>query len=179
MGKCNTCDDGMIRPPYWRNGNMGFKPYPWGAWQPVIPSLYWQAISPEQAIHDLYCYVENLLDYSNKQTDWIGENRDKLDELERLFEQFKESGFDDYYAQQVSEWINNNLEFIFRHTIKQIYFALDDSGHLIAFIPESWSDINFYTPLDYENQETYGHLQILLNDVVPYIEEDFEIVRTV
>lgn len=168
----NCCNnDGLIRPPYWRNGNLGFRGYPWGIWQPVIPSLYWEAIGPEQAVHDLYCYVENLLDYSNTQTEWIGENRTLIEELNKLFEAFKTSGFDDYYKDQVLKWIDEHLDFIYKYTIRQIYFALDDSGHLVAFIPEAWQDISFFTPLDYANQETYGHLQILLNGVVPYVEE--------
>ena len=145
----------------------------------VLPQINWQVMSHEQRVAWLTCNIAGLIEYANKQTDNINLLDADIEKLAKEFEKFKESGFDDYYEAQVAEWINNNLEFIFKNVIKQIYFALDDTGHLIAFIPESWKDINFFTPMDYSNQETYGHLQILLNDVVPYIEEEFEIVRKV
>lgn len=161
--KCNTCNnDGMIRPPYWRNGNLGFMAYPWGSWQPVIPSLYWEAISPEQAVHDLYCYVENLLSYSNTQTGWIKDNHDLIEELQALFDKFKESGFDDYYRDQVIKWLDNHLEFIFTHTAKQVFFGLTSDGYFCAYIPESWSEIEFDTGMVY-GQFDYGRLILRYN----------------
>ena len=159
----SCCDKpGQIYPKYWRNGRMGFDGYPWGAWQPVIPTLYWEAISPEQQIHDLYCYVENLLSYSNAQTGWITENREKLDELQALFNEWVEHGFDDQYKDLVIKWIDEHLQFIFEHTIKQVYFGLTDDGYFCAYVPDSWSEIEFDTGMVY-GQFDYGRLILRFN----------------
>lgn len=164
MVKCNTCDDGLIRPPYWRNGNLGFQRYPWGSWQPVIPSLYWEAISPEQAVHDLYCYVENLLSYTNKQTEWIGENKTQLDELKTLFEKWQAHGFDEYYAEQVKQWLNEHMEFIFTHVANMIFPGITEDGYYFISIPDSWREIDFAVPVT--PGEDYGRI------FLEYVAED-------
>lgn len=150
--------DGLVRSRWWRDGAFGFRPFRWGQWQPVIPSLYWEAISPEQQIHDLFAYVASLVDYSNNQTVYIEANADDIAELQRLFAKFQASGFDDYYKEQVVAWIDAHLRYVYDHTIQQIYFALDDSGRLVAYVPEGWNDIVFSTPMSYTNQDTYGRL---------------------
>lgn len=148
--------------PYW----MGFTVSP-----PAVPAEYWDVRSQEERIEWLACNIKKLIEYANNLAVNLNITDDELEKLYNEFEKFKASGFDDYYADQVVKWIDAHLDYIYRYTVKQIYFALDDSGHLVAFIPESWEDVNFWTPLDYANQDTYGHLQILLNDVVPYVEE--------
>ena len=145
MSRCDK--PGQIYPKYWRNGRMGFDGYPWGAWSPVIPTLYWQAISPEQQIHDLYCYVENLLSYSNAQTGWITDNHDKLDELEALFNEWVAHGFDEQYKDLVIKWIDDHMQFIFEHCVKQIFPALTEDGRFCVYIPDGWSDITFNVPV--------------------------------
>ena len=137
---------------------------------PVVPEEYWNVKSQEQRIEWLACNIKKLICYVNELCTNINLADDEIEALANEFEKFKESGFDDYYADQVEAWINSQLPYIYSHTIKQIYFALDDSGHLIAFIPDSWTDIDFWTPLNYDNQATYGHLQILLKNTVSYIE---------
>lgn len=137
---------------------------------PIVPTEYYDVYSVEQRDKWFACNIKKLIEYCNMLASNLGLADDEIEKLYLEFEKFKESGFEDYYAANVEKWINEHLEFIYLQTIKQIYFALDDTGHLVAFIPESWQDINFWTPLDYSNQATYGHLQILLNDVVSYVE---------
>lgn len=153
--------------------NLQFPIYSgWTKFTPVIPKMYWDAYSQEQIIKELcknFCKVEEYLDYiANLMNEW---NLEFSEDMEEEFRKIWQA-IDDGFQEEAEKWIAANLEYIYKYTIKQIYFALDDSGHLVAFIPEAWQDIDFWTPLDYSNQETYGHLQILLNDVVPYIEEE-------
>ena len=72
-----------------------------------------------------------------------------------------ESGFDDYYAEQVEKWINEHLEYIYDHTIKQIYFGLGgpNDAYLVAYIPESWDDITFDTIMNFSDPN-YGSLTL-------------------
>ena len=134
---------------------------PWfAAWQefsPVIPKMYWDVESQEQRLHAICAQLHKLVCFADYLGDKISINRDDIDELQRLFEQFVESGFDDYYADQVETWINNNLQWIFTHVAKQVYFGLNEQGYFVAYIPDGWDDIVFDTGMIY-GIDTYGRL---------------------
>ena len=136
---------------------------PWFAgfteFTPTIPKMYWDVESQEQRIHTICKQLHKLVCYADMLGDKINLNREDIDELQRLFDQFVESGFDDYYAEQVEKWIGEHLEFIYDHTIKQIYFGLTDDGYFVAYIPESWDDITFDTIMNYSDAN-YGALTL-------------------
>lgn len=130
----------------------------WTEFTSSIPKLYWNVKSQEQRIlticeqlHKLVCFVDMLGDKINL-------NKSDIDELAEMFDKFMQSGFDDYYAAQVEKWINNHLQYIYAHTIGQVFFSLDDSGYLIAHVPVGWDQIMFSTPMDYSDQASYGRL---------------------
>lgn len=135
---------------------------PWFAgfteFTPTIPKMYWDVESQEQRIHAICKQLHKLVCYADMLGDKINLNREDIDELQRLFEQFMESGFDDYYADQVEKWIDEHMLYIYAHTIGQVFFSLDDSGYLIAHVPVGWDQIMFSTPLDYSDQTSYGRL---------------------
>ena len=124
---------------------------------PTIPKMYWDVESQEQRIHTICKQLHKLVCYADMLGDRISMNREDIDELQRLFEQFMESGFDDYYADQVEKWINEHLEYIYRYTIKKIYFGLTEDGYWCAWIPESWEDITFDTIMNYSDPN-YGSI---------------------
>lgn len=131
----------------------------WTQFTPTIPKLYWNVYSQEQRIKDLcmnYNKAEQYLDMVAKLTnDWVGDYTDevqaKLDELEALLWNGLEGAVD--------KWISENLEYIYNHTIKQIYFGLTDDGYFVAFIPDSWDDITFDTIMNFSNPN-YGCLTL-------------------
>lgn len=144
-------------------GNRLNRWVPWFAgfteFTPTIPKMYWDVESQEQRIHTICKQLHKLVCYADMLGDKINLNREDIDELQRLFEQFMESGFDDYYAEQVEKWIAEHLEFIYDHTIKQIYFGLTDDGYFVAYIPESWDDITFDTIMNFSDPN-YGSLTL-------------------
>ena len=100
---------------------------------------------------------DKLMSYTNKAVDNVNIDSNAIKELQDAFQKFQESGFDDYYAEQVAQWIGENLKFIYETTIKQIFFGLTDDGYFCAYIPESWDDIIFDTGAVYGTEE-YGRL---------------------
>lgn len=126
---------------------------------PTLPKMYWEVKSPEQLVANLYCIMDALKDYVNGASDQINANTDKIAELEDLFKKFQESGFDDYYARQVTAWIASNLEFIYDKTVRQVFFGLTDDGRFCAYVPNSWADIKFDTGAVYGTDE-YGRLML-------------------
>ena len=133
---------------------------------PSIPKLYWDVQSQEQRILAICKLIDKLICYADMLAEHTDKNEFDIMELQELFKQFMASGFDDYYFEQVTKWIDEHLDYIYRYTIKQIYFGLDDYGHLVGYIPESWEQIVFSTPMDYSDQDTYGRL-VLSYDVEP------------
>lgn len=134
----------------------------WTAFTPTIPKLYWDAYSQEQRIKMLcknFSKAEQYLDYIAQMTnDWSGEYTEevqqKLDEFEALLDFGSET--------TITNWINNNLDFIFEQVVKQVYFGLTLDGHFVAYIPDGWDDIIFDTGMVY-GLDTYGRLILRWN----------------
>lgn len=129
---------------------------------PTIPSFYWDVVSDEQRIKEICCRLGSLIDYVQILTDGENQTASELEELKELFEQFQESGFDDYYKEQIQEWIANNLATLWSMFASQVYFGITDNGYFCAYVPESWKDITFDTGTTY-GTNTYGRLILRYN----------------
>lgn len=124
---------------------------------PAIPKLYWDVKSQEQRIKALCEQLHKLICYSDMLGGKIEENHTAIEELQRLFNEFMESGFDDYYLEQIEQWVNDNLETLYHLLVKQVFFGITQEGYFVAYIPESWDDIIFDTGANY-GTDTYGRL---------------------
>ena len=136
----------------------GFWNFPY---TPVIPQFYWDVNSGEQRIKYLCQLFDKLTHYVDSMADEINANAADIAELKAQFQKFMESGFDDYYADQVAEWIAKNMqEIINAMTMVPIFFGLTDDGYFTAFYPMSWKTVQFDTIADYSNPY-YGCLVLL------------------
>lgn len=139
------------------------KVLPWPQWKldsgPVIPKFYWDVYSQEQRIKKLCEELHKLIHYA----DYLGMNinldHELIAELQDNFEKFKESGFLDYYAAQLEQWINDNIDWIFEKYCKMVFFGLTADGHFVAYIPSSWDEIIFDTGAVYGRFD-YGRLKL-------------------
>lgn len=127
---------------------------------PALPQFYTDVPTMEQGFkelcknfHKMVCYVDNMADVQNLTSE-------EVEQLQADFAKFQESGFDDYYAQQLEAWVNANVANIFNQYAKLVLFGLSDDGHFVAYVPESWSDIWFDTIADYSDP-LYGSLVLL------------------
>lgn len=124
---------------------------------PTIPKFYWDVKSQEQRIKVMCCLIQQLIDQYECADLQIKTNSDDIAELQELFRKFQESGFDDYYEQQVIQWISDNIAILYQQLAKQVFFGLTSDGHFCAYVPDSWGDITFDTGAVY-GTETYGRL---------------------
>lgn len=128
-----------------------------------LPSFYWDVYSSEQRIkhicHEL-CKFSEYADYLAKN---INDDHRTIEQLQEDFEKFQNSGFIDYYETLIKDYMNDNMERIIRESMLMVWFGLTDDGHFVAYIPDSWDDIQFDTGMEY-GTEKYGRL-ILLYDV--------------
>lgn len=130
--------------------------------QKVLPAVYDDSLSYYELLNKVVDYLNRVIAEVNVHTDAITEIQEKLVDIQKQFNDFKEHGFDDYYADQVSKWIMDNLEWIFTKTIRQVYFGLTLDGHFVAYVPDSWKDIDFDTGINY-SEATYGRLILRWN----------------
>lgn len=130
--------------------------------QKILPAVYDDSLSYYEAICKLADKVNEIVEIFNSEENDLTELEDAIQDLQDEFKKFKEHGFDDYYQQQVEDWINDNMEYIYTHTIKQVYFGLNEQGYFVAYIPESWRDIVFDTGMEYA-LDTYGRLILRWN----------------
>ena len=136
----------------WVPGFIGFTEF-----TASIPKMYWDVKSQEQRILTICKQLHKLICYADLLGDKININHDDILELQELFEKFQESGFDDYYANQVEKWIHDHMTWIFNTVAKQVYFGLNEQGYFVAYIPDGWDDIIFDTGTVY-GKDTYGRL---------------------
>lgn len=124
---------------------------------PTLPKFYWDIYDKEQIIKHLCKLVHKVCCYAEQMGISVNEYATQVEELEAQFEQFKETGFFDYYAAQINQWIQDNMERIISEAIKMVFFGLTDDGYFCAYIPKSWEGIVFDTGAVY-SKDNYGHL---------------------
>ena len=118
--------------------------------QSVLPLVYDDSLS----YYEVLCKV---VDYINK---LIDTDRELFADLDELRAELK----------VVQEWIDNFdtsfMEEIIAQYVKMVFFGLTDNGYFVAYIPDSWDEIQFSTSQydDFTSIEPdYGHLILSVN----------------
>ena len=131
----------------------------WTEFTPALPDFYWDVYSAEERIKKICMELHKLCDYANMLGENINIDHEIIKELEDAFTKFMESGFNDYYKQQVEAWIDANFQTIMNSLMgKMLFFGLTDDGYFVAYIPKKW-ELAFDTDI-VSNSENYGRLQI-------------------
>lgn len=125
--------------------------------QTVLPAVYDDSLSYYEVLCKVVARLNEETEVWNTLLERINLNTEEINKLKDLFQDFVESGFNDYYKDQVEQWITDNLEYVFTHLVKQVFFGLNQEGYFVAYIPQSWSDIIFDTGWNF-NEDTYGRL---------------------
>ena len=113
--------------------------------QSVLPLVYDDSLSYYEVLCKVVEYINKLID-----TD-----KEIFQDIDGLRADLK----------VVQDWIDNYdtsyMEEIIAQYIKMVFFGLTDDGHFVAYIPDSWNDIQFSTS-QYDDFTSlapdYGHL---------------------
>ncbi|MBR2553444.1 MAG: hypothetical protein IKE94_01170 [Aeriscardovia sp.] len=125
--------------------------------QKVLPAVYDDSLSYYELLCKVIHKLNELIEKDNEQSEVIELILNELEDMKNEFEDFKEHGFDEFYKEQVDQWIDDHLDYIFNYIVKQVFFGLTLDGYFVAYIPESWDDIIFDTGMVY-GEDTYGRL---------------------
>lgn len=130
--------------------------------QLVLPAVFDDSLSYYELVCKVSDKLNEVIDANNELAGYVADNAADIKELQELFQKFIDSGFDDYYKDQVDKWIDEHLSYIFTKIAKQVYFGLTDDGYFTAYIPDGWSDIVFDTGMVYGRTD-YGRLILKYN----------------
>ena len=134
----------------------------WTDFTPALPDFYWNVYSAEERIKNLCLELHKLCDYANMLGDNINIDHQLIDELQAAFEQFMASGFDDYYKEQLTAWLDAHMQDIIKSIVGHVFFGLTDDGYFCAYIPDGWEDIVFDTGAVFGRSD-YGRLILKMN----------------
>lgn len=119
--------------------------------QSVLPLVYDDSLSYYEVLCKVVNYINKLID----------SDKEIIDDIDALKDDIK----------IVEEWINKHndtsyMEELIAQYIKTVIFGLTDNGYFVAYIPDSWNEIDFSTS-QYDDFTTlepeFGHLILSIN----------------
>ena len=132
---------------------------------PSIPQLYWNVESTEQRYHLLCAQLHKLVCYADMLGLKLNIDHEAIENLEKEFEKFKDSGFIDYYEQLMLQWLDENSDIVWDKLAKMVFAGITLDGHFVIYIPRSWDDLYFDTIM--RPGDDYGRLELYY-----YVNED-------
>ena len=126
--------------------------------QKILPAVYDDSLSYYELLCKVMEHLTKINEELNVHSDAITELQMLYASLKAEFDEFKETGFLDYYAAQLQKWVEDNMPQIVEDFLNiVVFFGLTMDGYFVAYIPESWDEITFDTGADYSSDE-YGRL---------------------
>jgi hypothetical protein len=130
----------------------------------VLPIVYDDSLSMYEVISKAVDYLNKLIDEQKEIVNMISPFGTELSELKTEVDfvsveltKVKNGDYVSLYLDSLSKWIDSNLTAIVSRVVKFVAFELDDSGRLIAYIPDTWDFLKFDTDVNTESAN-YGHL---------------------
>lgn len=117
--------------------------------QKVLPLVYDNSLSYYEVLCKVVKYINDLID-SDKE---IIKDIDSIKALLTEVEEFMEN-----YREEAEKIIKEEIE---KYIATMVFFGITDDGYFVAYIPESWSQIQFATTgldITVPLQPEYGHL---------------------
>lgn len=138
----------------------GILPYPrWNQFTPTLPALYWDVDSHEERIKRICLELHKLVEYANYLGRNINLDHETIEKLEVDFDKFMESGFDDYYKEQLVKYIEEHFgEIVYKMLNTGVYFGLTQDGYFCANVAYQLAFV-LDTIAEYSNDD-YGRLTI-------------------
>lgn len=118
----------------------------------ALPLVYDDSLSNYETMSKLIYNFNELVKCYNETAGQVNINTEDIAKMKVLIADIQaelakiaNGEYMDIYIEALAKWIDANLQEIVAKIVKQVWFQLDDSGRLIAWIPTSWSDIQFDT----------------------------------
>lgn len=95
--------------------------------------------------------------------EWITENQPKMNDVYAFIDAMNSGSLPEGVKKGIYDWCSQNLSDLIGAAITQVFFGILDDGHFVAYVPDSWDDIQFNTTyydivLSDHPEVGYGHL---------------------
>ena len=107
-------------------------------------------------------HFKEFIDAIADLNDWRTEHEAEYQQLKALYDNLMAGNFPESFRRALYNWVVANTVSIIGAAIKTVLFELTPDGYLVAFIPDSWSEIIFGTTgLDtFPAGVDFGHLTL-------------------
>ena len=92
--------------------------------------------------------------------EWKEQHEKEYEELKSLYDDIINGDFPDSITEAFYSWMQENAIDLVGSLIKTVHFGLTNDGYFCAYIPTSWSDVQFDTIMDFDDP-LYGHLVLM------------------
>lgn len=130
--------------------------------QKVLPAVFDDSLSYYEVVCKVVKILNEHADLMNDMQETLNLHTEQIKEIQQWIQDFESGVLNPSLEEYVKQWIDENLKFIFDHTVKQVFFGLTQEGYFVAYIPKSWSDIIFDTGFNFTD-DTYGRLILRWN----------------
>lgn len=92
---------------------------------------------------------------------WREEHEAEYQELNDIMQRINNGELTPALRESIYTWLQTNAIDIIGELATSVFFEISDSGYWIAYVPESWEDITFFTTgldITLPIQPDYGHL---------------------
>ena len=86
--------------------------------------------------------VESAIDALNQ---WKNEINPKIEDILRIWDLLESGELPPAIQDAIRQWMEVNAIDLVGQLVKHVFFGLTDDGYFVAYIPESWDDIEFNT----------------------------------
>lgn len=108
------------------------------------------SIYPYKNIEDFNLdYLQKKIDElgikSKSYSEWITQHETEYEELKALYDAVMSGNFPQSIKDAFNSWMQGNAIDLVGELVHMVFFGLTDDGYFVAYIPESWDDIQFGT----------------------------------
>ena len=117
--------------------------------QKVLPLVYDNSLSYYEVVCKVVKYINDLIDSDKEIIEDIEALKKDMDEVQSWIDNFDENA-EKLFKEMIEDYIGT-----------MVFFGITDDGYFVAYIPEKWDDITFYTTgydIDLPIEPEYGHL---------------------
>lgn len=106
--------------------------------------------------------VKDLMTAVDGLEEWRTSHEQEYQQLKELYDQIVSGNFPDSIKLAFHNWMQHNALDLVGDLVNMVIFNITDDGYFVAYIPESWDDIQFGTTGldDIIPGVEYGHLTI-------------------
>lgn len=107
-----------------------------------------------------------ILEALKKIDGWIENHEKEYEELKSYYDMLVSGKFPPEIIKAFEDWMRKNALDLVGEMVDMVIFNITDDGYFVAYIPESWSLIDFATTgldITLPIQPEYGHLVLSYN----------------